>query len=67
MSSTILTIGDFGFTTGSDTPSAYRLVRHNGELTLQGCFTWRSEKGMDFEWRDIPTVTEDLEHAEAEE
>jgi hypothetical protein len=65
MSSTILAIGDFGFTTGSSTPSAYRLVRRNGELTLQGCFTWRSESCGGLEWRDIPTVTEDSEHAEA--
>jgi len=43
--------------TGSLTPSAYRLVKRNGELLLQGCYKW--SQGFDdfgFDWRDIPTI-----------
>ena len=56
-----LTTGSFtgsltsGFRIESCLATAYRLVRRNGELTLQGCFTWRSDQDVGFEWRDIPT------------
>ena len=36
--------------------SSYRLVRRNGELTLQGYFQWTRGSEGGFTWKDIPTV-----------
>ena len=42
---------------GSDKPGLYRLVKMgNGELVLQGCYTWQDGTKFGSEWRDIPTV-----------
>lgn len=57
---------------GQEYPSAYRLVRKNGELILQGLFcetvTQRSRRDPSdlslwahytrSEWRDVPTIEE---------
>lgn len=41
------------------TPDAYRLLRRkNGELVLQGMYTYTNRKEVKHEWRDIPTVEE---------
>lgn len=46
----------------SSTPAAYRLKRimSTGELILQGCFTWRQGCNGGFDWKDIPTVEEEI-------
>ena len=44
----------------SSAPEAYRLARYsNGDLVLQGAYTWTDGMARGVEWRDIPTV--DLE------
>lgn len=42
----------------SHVASAYRLVKRNGELVLQGAYHWREGGRSGFAWRDIPTVVE---------
>lgn len=44
----------------SMTPSGYRLMRKlNGELVLQGVYSWQEGSHHGHEWRDIPTVIEE--------
>jgi len=38
------------------TPTAYRLVKRNGELLLQGAYQWTQGVNGGVEWRDIPTI-----------
>ena len=54
-------IGEFPLATpqsySSGTAIGYRLVKEpNGELTLQGAYSWWSAQSAGFEWRDIATV-----------
>lgn len=40
--------------------SGFRLCKKlNGDLVLQGCFQWSQGTEGGFEWRDLPTVTEE--------
>ena len=40
------------------TASAYRLMRRNGELLLQGAYQWQQGSDGGITWRDIPTEHE---------
>ena len=46
--------------TGSSKPDVYRLLKKkNGELVLQGMFTWNDGNNkFGYDWKDIPTEIE---------
>jgi hypothetical protein len=57
----IAAAGDFTLVgevrTGSNMPTQYRLARKpDGELVLQGGFSWWCGNESGVEWRDLPTV-----------
>ena len=46
-------------------PSSYRMAEYpNGEVKLQGCFTWNQGTSGGFEWRDMDKVKVDWEGKE---
>lgn len=42
-------------------PTGYRLISRNGILSLQGYFRWEQGSMGGGEWRDIPTVFENID------
>lgn len=42
-------------------PRAYRIARRNGELILQGAFSWSEGNSYGHNWRDIPIVDLDFQ------
>ena len=45
----------------TQSPSAWRLARRNGELILQAGSIWTQGRDAGYEWNDVPTVDLDGE------
>jgi hypothetical protein len=59
-----ITLAQIGPARVSNSPTAWRLARRNGELILQAGSMWIQGREFGIDWNDLPTV--DLDELEAQ-